>query len=93
MRAKVKEIIEGVVRERLTGTDVIDVQVKEDKDCEGDTIYRVTVVYDSVTGRLDSEKTASLARYTRSRLAGRDAFPIFSFISRSDVKRTRAAAA
>jgi hypothetical protein len=93
MRAKVKEAIEEVVRERLTGTDIVDVQVTEDTDCEGDTVYRVTVIYDAAKGRLDSAKTASLARYTRSRLANRDAFPLFSFISRSDLKRTRAAAA
>lgn len=95
MRAEIKGIIEGVVKERLNDVRILDVQVEEDTDWEGDAIYRVMVVFDSATGRLDADKTAGLVRHTRSRLSetGSFKFPIFRFISQSDAKRLRAAAA
>ena len=93
MRDEIKKAIEEVVREQLAGAKIVDVQVVEDTDCDGEGIYRVMVIY--AGEKLDTEKTASLVRYTRSRLRERDSyeFPIFRFISQSDLKRLRAAAA
>lgn len=93
MTEDIKQIIEGVVRERLTDTRIVDVQVTEDEDCDGDTVYRVNVIFDG--GPLDAHKTAGLVRHTRARLSKSNAFrfPIFRFISQADAKKLRAAAA
>jgi hypothetical protein len=86
-------IIEAVVRERLTGSKVLDVKVIEDIDVDGDPMYRVMVIVE--TGKLDVRKTTGLARYTRARLSkeGNRGFPIFRFVSKSDAKGLIAAAA
>lgn len=93
MREDIKDIIEEVVRERLSNANIVDVRVDEDTDCDGEDVYRVSVIY--AGHKLDTEKTSSLIRYTRSRLRERNSyeFPIFRFISQSDMKRLRAAAA
>lgn len=96
MTADIKSIIDGVVRERLASdARILDVRVEEDEDFDGDTVYRVMVIFDSATGRLSADKTAGLARHTRSRLSESNVFkfPIFRFISQSDAKKLQAAAA
>jgi len=95
MTNDIKTIIETVVRERLADAHVLDVEIKEDQDFEGDTVYRVMVVYDNASGRVDADKAAGLARHTRSRLGERNVFnfPIFRFVTQSDAKKLKAAAA
>lgn len=96
MTADIKSIIEGVVRERLAAdARILDVRIEEDEDCDGDSVYRVMVIFDSETGRLNADKTAGLARHTRSRLSESNVFnfPIFRFISQSDAKKLQVAAA
>jgi hypothetical protein len=91
----VKTIIEQVVRERLGDTNIIGVEIEEDNDSEVGSVYRVTVIYSHADGLVDAHKAAGLARHTRSRLSERNVFrfPIFSFVSQSDAKKLRSAAA
>jgi hypothetical protein len=92
MTEDIQEVIEGVVRERLADARILDVQVKEDEDCDGDKVYRVNVIFE---GALDAHRMAGLVRHARARLSERNmySFPLFRFISQSDAKRLRAAAA
>ena len=91
----IHEIIERVVRERLSGVEIVAVKVSDDEDYEGDRIFRVMVVFDPSKGKLDAQKTAGLARHIRSRLQSENAFshPIFRFVSRKDAKDFNADAA
>lgn len=95
MTNDIRQIIEAVVRERLVDTRILNVEIDEDEDFEGDAVYRVTVVYDHVSGLVDADRAAGLARHTRSKLGERNVFtfPIFRFVSQSDAKKLKAAAA
>lgn len=95
MTNDIKGIIESVVRERLSDARILNVEIEEDEDYDGDIVYRVMVVYDHVNGLVDAQKAAGLARHTRSRLSERNVFnfPIFRFVSQSDAKKLKAATA
>jgi hypothetical protein len=95
MTNDIKQIIESVVRERLSEARILNVEVEEDEDLDGDTVFRVMVVYDQQNGVVDAHKAAGLARHTRSRLGQQNIFnfPIFRFVSQSDAKKLKAAAA
>lgn len=95
MTNDIKQIIESVVRERLSDARILNVEIEEDEDYDGDIVYRVMVVYDHENGLVDAQKAAGLARHTRSRLGERNVFnfPIFRFVSQSDAKKLKAAAA
>lgn len=95
MTNDIKQIIEAVVRERLADARILNVEIDEDEDFEGDTVYRVTVVYDHASGLVDADKASGLARHTRSKLGELNVFnfPIFRFVSQSDAKKLKAAAA
>jgi len=83
---KIAEVIEAIVRERFEGAPIETVRVDSDIDYDGDVVYRVTVIFDSKKGSLDTHKTAGITRHIRHRLLAEneDAFPIFAFVSKSD---------
>ncbi len=87
--------IEAVVRERLAEANVQNVVVTEDQDVDGDRIYRVLVIYDGQTGKLDAHRTSGLARHLRSKLERYEAFthPVFRFVSHADAKKLKPEAA
>lgn len=95
MTEDVAAIVEAVVRERLAEAQVQRVTVQEDEDHEGDRILRVMVVFDDSKGKLDPQRTLSLARHVRSRLDVVNAFlpPVFRFVSAADAARIPPAAA
>jgi hypothetical protein len=95
MTNDIKEVIEAVVRERLSAAPILDVEIEEDEDFEGNAIFRVMVIYDQATGLIDAQKAAGLVRHTRSRLGEHNVvnFPIFRFVSQSDAKKLKSAAA
>ena len=84
----------SVVRERLSDARILNVEIEEDEDYDGDTVYQVAVVYDHDNGLVDEQKAAGLARHTRSRLGERNIFnfPIFRFVVQSEAKKLKAAA-
>ena len=91
---EVADLIERVVRERFSGVTIQSVTVMKDADDDDDAVFLVTVVFDQ-KGPLDPQKTAGLARHVRHKLLERkeNAFPIISFVSKSDAARVGAAAA
>ena len=97
MNDHIKQIIEHVVRERLSSETVriMDVKIVEDADSADENVYSVMVTYEAPYGVLDPDKTLGLVRHTRSKLAAssESAFPIFRFVSQSDAKKIGIAAA
>lgn len=91
----VKQIIDAVVRERLSDAHVLNIEFEEDGDFEEDSVFRIIVIYDEKKGRFDAKKAAGLTRHIRSRLGERELmrFPIFRFVSQSDARKLRGAAA
>ncbi|MGB0696890.1 MAG: hypothetical protein ACPGOY_14655 [Rhodospirillaceae bacterium] len=80
--AKVQKVIEGVVRKRLDDVDIVSVEVSPDVDHDGDDILIVKVLFDGPKRRPDSQKTVSLVRKMRPKLAmiNERAFPVISVI-------------
>lgn len=95
MTEDIKTAIEATVRERLSDAKVQNVTVTEGEDNEGDRIYRVLVVYDERSGKLDAHRMSGLARHIRARLDESQVFvhPIFRFVSQSDAKKLKSEAA
>jgi hypothetical protein len=85
---EIAALIDRIVRERFKDVNIDRVTVVRDTDHEDDDIFRVMVVFDQ-RGPLDAHKSAGLARHLRHALLERKerAFPIVSFVSRSDAKR------
>jgi hypothetical protein len=84
-----EDIVEDVLRERFDDVDIDDIQVRRDEDHDGDPILRITVVYNTKNKKgLDARKTSSIVRVMRPHLdqVNENAFPVVSFVSRSDWK-------
>lgn len=86
-------VIDGVVRERF-GNVIEAVRVFEERDFEGDRIFRVHVVFNG-KGPLDDELTSSVIRHIRARLREEkdDTFPIISFTSSAEATEMKSEAA
>lgn len=93
--AELKAIVEAVLRERFDDVTIESMELERDIDQDGDEILRVNVIFDGKKKRLDSRKTSGLLRHLRPKIAeiGEYAFPVVSFISKSDYGKQKTAAA
>jgi len=91
---KILELIENTVKSRFPDANIISVKVSEDESSDGGRVLNVTIVFESASGSIDPHKAAGLIRHTRPKLRelGEDAFPIFSFMTKSDAELAGAAA-
>lgn len=87
----VQKVVETVVKERFPDDVIRLVTAVKDVDSDGDPVLRVTVVFDSRHGLLDSDRMAGLVRHLRTRLAGADAdlFPVVSYIALEEAAKLR----
>jgi len=93
-RRDIAALIEGAVREHFAGSIIDAVDVREDRDDEGQPAFHITVVFDA-PGLLDPRKTVSIARHVRRRLLAQNepGFPLITFMSRRDARGLKVAAA
>jgi hypothetical protein len=94
IKAAIVQMIEEVVRQRFADALIHDVRVSQEHDSDGDALFRVTVVFERKGAQLlDAHKTAGIARHIRHRLLeeDEDAFPIVTFVSKSDAAGLEAA--
>lgn len=90
--AKIARIIGETLASDFRKARIIDVRVREDRDFDGAEILRVDVLYEGNPSDLDSAKLSGAVRNVRPRLVnevGETAFPLFSFISKSDLGAER----
>lgn len=89
---RVKEAIRRVATERLSGAQIVSVEVREDRDFDGDPIFVVKLVVDSADQKLDRKRVSGLVRHIRSELAELEeySFPLVSFISKTDIDASAA---
>lgn len=87
------KVIEGVLRETFPEAEIDSVRVLERLDHEGDEIFDVSMIYN--VGPLNTRKTVgAISRVRESlRAIGENRFPILRFIAKSDMKRSKPAAA
>lgn len=66
-------------------------QIEEGVDQDGDPIVNVKVIFDGGRKRLDGRKVAGFVRHLRANLRDigerSDAFPVMSFIAKSDWRK------
>ncbi|MGF1446032.1 MAG: hypothetical protein ACFBRM_07500 [Pikeienuella sp.] len=84
-------VVEAVVRDRLNETRIVDVQLSDDLDSEGEPILVIQVVYEDDCGRLNIRRASGLIRHLLPSLAerGENRFPIISFISNRDYRSAK----
>lgn len=89
------EIVTNVLRERFDDVDIERVEIERDFDDDGDEILRIQVVFDGKEKQLDARKASSVQRYMRPKLAdvSENAFPVISYVSKSDYRKRNPAAA
>lgn len=80
---EIRDAIGTVVREELHPAQIVSVKVDGDLDHDGDEILRITVIFDSDGGQLNTSKVLGLPRHLRKPLAALDEkrFPILTFLT------------
>lgn len=89
---KIARIVRDALASDFRKARIIDVRVREDRDYDGAEILRVDVLYEGGPADLDAGKLSGAVRNIKPRLvseAGERAFPLFSFISKSDLGAER----
>ena len=89
--AEVKRVVESVLAQEFENIDILSINITSDFDEDGDEILIVKVVFDGDRKTLDSRKTSGLARHVLPEIEkiGEKAFPIFSFIAKSELGKIR----
>ena len=84
--AEAKTLIKSLVGDLIAPATLVDVNVSEDSDMDGDPILNVRAVYDASrpSPKADKMLTASLAVRLNLRLAGEQRFPLVAFVSSDD---------
>lgn len=84
---KVERIVRSVVEQEFENVEVSSIDITRDLDEYGENILLVKVVFDGDRRALDARKTSSLARHILPKIGeiGEDAFPVFSFIAKSEL--------
>lgn len=91
----VRKIILAHLAERFEGVRIMAVNLRHATDADGDDILAINVVFDGKSNQLDPTKTSSVVRHVRPAIEvlGEHAFPVFSFIARSELGKTSPEAA
>ncbi len=94
-REKLKKVIKAVLLERFDNVEIESIFIESDFDEDGDAILRVKVIFDGEQEQLDAHKTSSVLRHLRPKIAeiGEMAFPIISYIAKSEFGNTDPATA
>ena len=83
--------IAKIVRKALTADfdkiKIVEVIIREELGSDGEEILRVYVIFEGAPKDIDTSKLSSAVRQVRPKLTeiGESAFPLFSFIAKSDV--------
>lgn len=69
---------------------ILNVNVERDTDFDGDDILKIEIVFEGTPKDLDARKVSGAVRNVRPKLfaLGEKAFPLLSFITQGDARRT-----
>jgi len=83
---EIGRVVDELIRRQLDDSNIISVDIRRDVDSDGDPILLVKVVFESETGKLDSNKKTGLLRHLLPKLSasGINMFPVMSFVSQND---------
>jgi len=79
---------------QLAPAEVLELDVSEDTDVDGDRVLRLLVTFRSHEDRLEPKKLAGLVRHIRSKLMARgdERFPLVTFRTEKEAREIRAEA-
>ena len=91
-------LLRPLLERALRDVKILAVNIRRSTDADGDPVLWITVVYDDAQRRgrlLDPKVTAGMVRRVRPRMleAGEEAFPVFSYVAKSDLGKTKPDAA
>ena len=86
-QTEVREIIRAELSRRLDAVRIIAVNLTPQVDHDGSRALFINVVYDGKQEQLDVDQTISMVRHIRPLLqeVGETAFPVFTYIAKSDL--------
>lgn len=86
-QAEVRNIIKAELARRLDTVKIVAVNLTPQTDHDGSRALFINVVYDGKQEQLDVGQTTSMVRHIRPLLeeAGETAFPVFTYIAKSDL--------
>jgi hypothetical protein len=95
---KLRDILKPLIESALRGVTILAVNLRRSENAYGDPVLWVTVVYDDTRRKgklLDSKITVGMHDRVipKLRQAGEEAFPVFSYVAKSDLGRTKPDAA
>jgi hypothetical protein len=84
---KIAKMVRATLAADFDKVKILDVQVRSDRDSEGERILRVYVIFEGAPKDIDARKLSGAVRQVRPKLIemGEDVFPLFSFIAKRDV--------
>lgn len=84
---QLEDTVRGTLLTELTTVSVVDLEVQEDVDHDGDPILRIRVTFRNDGGKLEATKVKGLIRHLRSALAEANEarFPVISFRVENEV--------
>jgi hypothetical protein len=87
----VKSVIMDTLQRDFHHTKIVDVLTRPDVDRDGDPLLIIEVIYEGMPGRDDLSAMTGAIGHIRPALMslGEDAFPLISFISKSDAKAAK----
>lgn len=74
---------------------IVAVDVVSDTDSDGEDVLRIKVVFESDSGKLNTEKASKAIRTLRTALSkeSEERFPLLSFVAKADAPKALAPAA
>lgn len=85
-KEELKTTVLGVLRPHLGPTTLVDIEIEEDVDSDGDEVLRMRVVYDESTGELSDLRVYQAPGLVIEALeeVSEDRFPLMTFVSKED---------
>jgi hypothetical protein len=89
----IKRIVTQTLRREFDRVRILDVEIHEDVDFDGEDVLRINVIFAGTPKDLNAKKLSGAVRHLRPKLdkIHESAFPLLSFISKADRDRRASA--
>lgn len=84
---RIHEVVLAALRDDFDDIEIHELIINRDVDYDDDEVLRITVVFEGTPKNIDARIVSGAVRHVRPKLTamGENAFPLFSFVSKSDV--------
>lgn len=87
---QISKIVKDTFAKEFPEIKIVNVKVSHQLDDDGDHVLRIFIIFEWKKGKVDPKKLAGAVRYLRPKLneIKETAFPLLSFITKSDAEQT-----